>query len=773
MSMKRIIQQLFCLVLIASGLGFHACQQGDEVDLDNMAKKSGTRAEGDIICEIETKEPGKLDSLINVFVKDAGYARESINILSLKGPLNPTDISTICGFQYLDSLNMEKVTMMTAEGDTTTVFDGFRDKFKNPNAVVVLPEMLTEIGNRALAGSEMRAAILCEGVTKINSSAFSSSTVQSVVCPKSLVEISNNAFYHCDFLTQISLANRVSIIGAYAFACCKSLEEISLADTRIKLLSESMFTLCDKLVTIKLPSTLVTIEREAFCNCPELKEVDIPQYVREIEDAVFMKCSKLERVAWPSKVTSIPNNTFRDCPLMKTEIPDWVVSVGDYAYCGCKASETLTVPARVKSIGVAAFAYQNIVSVKLEEGTPLSQCMFEGCAKLENIVLPGNIAGIPASFLKFCKSLKTINLPKSVTYIGNYALEGTGLSSIVLPVGVTEIGSYAFQDCAELKEIKLNEGLQIVYGGAFRGTALETLTIPSTVTRCDEGIVTDCPHITAVFWNSLAQAPDLTQDWERNLLVYLPAGGSSVKENSNQIVDGHALNIYLTEDGDFKCPKEFKADKIYFTKDFSWDWDYWNKPFTAPGKSAGWLTMALPFAVSKIYTEETNSRVLAPFNAGVVDSKPFWLRELTSEGFKNVTKIEANKPYLVAMPYNDDYLPEYNIRCKVTFMGENVTIPVTTEPATVTGPEYDFTPTYHNIGYVADKLITNKKAYYHTPTGKGYEPGSIFLANDSEILVFDAYITTHKTNTRLIEIVPSARTRAVKKVGKIPSIDDM
>ena len=57
-----------------------------------------------------------------------------------------------------------------------------------------------------------------------------------------------------------------------------------------------------------------------------------------------------------------------------------------------------------------------------------------------------------------CRSLPSIALPDSVTYIGDRAFQGCrSLTSIVLPDGVTYIGARTFQGCNHLEQIDVDE----------------------------------------------------------------------------------------------------------------------------------------------------------------------------------------------------------------------------------------------------------------------------------------------------------------------------
>ena len=75
--------------------------------------------------------------------------------------------------------------------------------------------------------------------------------------------------------------------------------------------------------------------------------------------------------------------------------------------------------------------------------------------------------------------------------------------------------------------------------------------------------------------------------------------------------------------------------------------------------------------------------------------KRFWLRELQADGtYKDVTAIEANKPYLIAMPNAEEYASEYCISGNVTFEADNVSLGETPEIVPTDGGAYSMYGTY-------------------------------------------------------------------------------
>ena len=68
---------------------------------------------------------------------------------------------------------------------------------------------------------------------------------------------------------------------------------------------------------------------------------------------------------------------------------------------------------------------------------------------------------VPRGYFYRCPSLKSIEIPSSVTSIGDYAFSGcSGLTSIVIPDSVTSIGYYAFEDCSSLANVEMGLGLK-------------------------------------------------------------------------------------------------------------------------------------------------------------------------------------------------------------------------------------------------------------------------------------------------------------------------
>ena len=70
-----------------------------------------------------------------------------------------------------------------------------------------------------------------------------------------------------------------------------------------------------------------------------------------------------------------------------------------------------------------------------------------------------------------CSGLTSIDIPNSITSIGNSAFQDCGLTSITIPNSVTTIGAHAFYGCSSLTSIDIPNSVTSIGGSAFHETA--------------------------------------------------------------------------------------------------------------------------------------------------------------------------------------------------------------------------------------------------------------------------------------------------------------
>ena len=173
---------------------------------------------------------------------------------------------------------------------------------------------------------------------------------------------------------------------------------------------------------------------------------------------------------------------------------------------------TLKVPQTVFGLNVVSVGTQNSLEKIKKIVLPNSVRTIENYAfrkskDLEEIELPSSLTEIGES--AFASSpLKSIKLPSSLTEIGEYAFASSSLKSILIPEGVKNIGEGCFRSCRNLEEaslpstlkkipsecfgesfklrkVTLTDGIKEIKGGAFRSTGIASIVIPASIELID------------------------------------------------------------------------------------------------------------------------------------------------------------------------------------------------------------------------------------------------------------------------------------------------
>lgn len=246
-------------------------------------------------------------------------------------------------------------------------------------------------------------------VTKINKEAFSGAgLLTQVILPEGLKEIGDNAFFGLDSVPSITIPSSVIIIGNNPFYGMYDLEEIIVASGN-KNFTVQQGALYDRVnnVLIAFPRKYVTsslafrdgiigIGDYAFWNNAGRLDIQLPDSLIYIGDSAFSGCE---------------NMTFSDLPVS-------LQTIGPAAFMSTSITK-VTIPATLRSIGRACFAGGSLTDVTIMPGvTEIAAVMFNDC-KLSRIVLPETIKTIGEMAFVNCIDLVELNIPSSVTYMGD------------------------------------------------------------------------------------------------------------------------------------------------------------------------------------------------------------------------------------------------------------------------------------------------------------------------------------------------------------------
>jgi hypothetical protein len=286
------------------------------------------------------------------------------------------------------------------------------------------------------------------------------------------------------------------------------------------------FSGCTNLFEIVLPSCLTSIAESSFSNCSSITSIVIPNSVQSIEESAFSECTSLKSITIPNSVTNIGRDAFYKCPLESFTFSEnyngdtFVFGLCDASICppttiywnaidykkdfyekyyiydrynayyglgGARyysLSSTLNTPTNLKNVifGSKVQTIPNYICAYLQEITEINipnsvttigEYAFYNCTSVNSVTFGNSVNSIGAYAFSGCESITAIEIPNSVKVINQYAFyNSTGLTSITLGNAITDIGYCAFHNCTKLQKL---------YCRASNPPLLGTTAIPTTI----------------------------------------------------------------------------------------------------------------------------------------------------------------------------------------------------------------------------------------------------------------------------------------------------
>ena len=241
--------------------------------------------------------------------------------------------------------------------------------------------------------------------------------------PDTVKGIADHVFMNNTKIVSVSFGKGIETIGEEAFYGCNKLATVYFGDG-LKRIGKDAFCDCRAIETVSLPSAVVWCGTE-LCNeysnpCCYAKVVNIPNSDN----------GKVLRI--PSAVKRVPSLAYRNIKTIETlYISDGVLEIGDGAFSGCEAISRVSFGNTLERIGNSAFS---------------------DCKGLECVLLPDSVTEVGEQ--AFCNtSLKALRLSNCLRVIGKRAFccrWGITLEQITVPKSVEYIGEFAL-DCKRVE----------------------------------------------------------------------------------------------------------------------------------------------------------------------------------------------------------------------------------------------------------------------------------------------------------------------------------
>lgn len=418
---------------------------------------------------------------------------------------------------------------------------------------VSLPDSVKSIGVGAFYYcSSISSVDLGRGIESIGHSAFLDTALYSVasnevyvdnwfICLKEdnavrvdikdgTVGVADNAFYACREIKTMKLPASVKRIGSLAFAASGLVEVI--IGSGVEYIADQAFLYCEYLYNVVLGAYDYDLQTMSDSS------------LKQIGNYAFMNCSALEGIVIPDTVEDIGSYAFRNTALFTDSLTglvyagNWLVDFNEnikedvviadntkgiarYSFYNCGLIESVKIPGSVEYIGRGAFYNcSSLQRVTLPDAlTRIEDYTFYSCSNLVSVTLPPMLKEIGRSAFYKCGTVKNydtdtendiLEIPSSVTYIGDYAFYGCGyreadaISGDTVTGGIDVlringqleyIGRCAFYRFKSLRSVTVSGALMIGDKAFFECPTLEDVTVLSTLTTVGDKAFYACPSL--------------------------------------------------------------------------------------------------------------------------------------------------------------------------------------------------------------------------------------------------------------------------------------
>ncbi len=305
---------------------------------------------------------------------------------------------------------------------------------------IVVHNGITSIGSYSFKDcTELKAALIPNSIIEIKEMAFGDCcALSSIKIPDTVISIGNLAFCGCESLSNVILPSKLLRLGQGAFEECSGLSSINIPESLTEI-EEETFYACNALTHITIPDTITYIGSKAFF-ASGLIEITLPKCLTAINELTFAYCLNLRKVVLPGEFKYNMNETskigemaFFNCPqLTNIEIPFETTRIGKGAFATCVGLNNIVIPRTVDTIDDCAFykciKLQTVIFQFFTSGCTdiwrIGENAFAGCSALESIEIPDSVRRIDSEAFSDCVSLSDVRFSPQ-TQIGENAFANT------------------------------------------------------------------------------------------------------------------------------------------------------------------------------------------------------------------------------------------------------------------------------------------------------------------------------------------------------------
>lgn len=476
---------------------------------------------------------------------------------------------------FIDEGLSEQTTAISAFGDIT-IYAAW--EWMDPNLVFTLNSDGTAYSVKAkstnISGQiSIPATFKGKPVNEIEANAFENcSKITDIFFTSSIQTIGSSAFYNTEIITYTNASSGANICevkglpvtsGSWKYAekldnsliIVKYLGSSStvsvpnlINEKIVKNIHSYCFSSKDKIQSITIPNSVISIGRAAFSGCNGLTKVNITdlaawfkitfdnEYANPLSYAhhLYLNNTELTEITIPNSITKINANVLAGASsITSIAIPSSVTSIGEYAFSNCSAMQRIFIPRNVTVIENYSFNmwmksaviycevdskpngwgdYWNkyeqftVTVVWGSSGTPLIEFGWEYIENSSGMI----------TILAYRGSEKELATPKTlankaVSRINGYCFsDNKSITLAIISDGVEYIGERAFYQCTSLKKVYISKSVQTIYAPSSSELVFD---------GCNSDVVLYCgasskPSGWGTYWNYYNYSSKLTTMWD-------------------------------------------------------------------------------------------------------------------------------------------------------------------------------------------------------------------------------------------------------------------
>lgn len=377
---------------------------------------------------------------------------DCVNLLTVHFPINYKSIPIGCfhGCTSLYEINIDNVNTI----------GNYAFKDCSSLSEIVFSENLSDIASGAFYGTAVSSIILPQKITRLNYEVFSyCNNLEYINIPNTVTRI-DRAFTNCDNLKEVNISANVNFIESLAFS------DSGDGDLQINVDENNSYYCSDNGILFnKDKTTLHTYRIDKLQN-----EYIVPDTVNRI-NAAFYGCKYLKTINL-NKVTTIGYAAFVNCTIEELTLPSSVNTIDTYSIYNCDNLKNIYIPFNITKNLEHNFDNCHNLNINVNENNS-AYCSIDGVlfdknktklllfrkdTIISNYEIPNieTITAINDDAFYYCENLISVNIPNTITTIGNNAFYKTGLVTINLPENVISIGDNAFNNCVSLESVYIN-----------------------------------------------------------------------------------------------------------------------------------------------------------------------------------------------------------------------------------------------------------------------------------------------------------------------------